>query len=249
MISVPRAAEDYEKWRSGIGHVGMLRHNAHKQGELIAAALSPTVFVHAALVNVDHPGLRDNEGLLKWNSTLFSQSALTRFRFEPYEHEWGTKALSGGVPLVYGRCFEGLNEPEGTYLEVAQSYVHHLDIHWRAERGTYCRFDSRGDWDDVVSVTNGLSDEDVTLVSFSRDPLDQYLVEHDAVLVQLFECHVPPTWQCSLNWARQQACYRHDPAHGLSFFQQFAEDGSIAAGPRCADSSTEAVEAAGGTAT
>ncbi|MYB45876.1 MAG: hypothetical protein F4X74_13175, partial [Acidimicrobiia bacterium] len=223
----PESGGDFEKWRSGMGHVRMLRRNAHEQGELIVAALSSTVFVHAALVNVDHPGLRDNEGLLKWNCTLFSQSALTRFRFESYEHEWGTKALSDGVPLVYGRCFEGLNEPEGTYLEVAQSYAHHLDIHWRAERGTYCRFDSRGDWDDVVSVTNGLSDEDVTLVSFSRDPLDQYLVEHDAVLVQLFEFEFRrpdsfPEWAGSTH-------VRHGMDRGLSFVQQFAKDGSIAA--------------------
>ena len=223
----PGNDEDFEKWRSGIGHVDMLRHNAHEQSELIVAALSPTVFVHAAMVNVDHPGLRDNERLLKWNTTLFSQRALTRFRFEPYEPDWGTEALSGGAPLVYGRCFEGLNDQEGTYWEVAQTYVHHLDIHWQDERRAYCRFDRRGDWDDVVSVTDGLSDEDVTLVSFSRDPLDQYLVEHDAVLVQLFDVTFrrPDSFR---DWAGS-TYVRHGMDSGLSFVHQSAKDGSIAA--------------------
>lgn len=216
----------------GLGHVAMLQHNAHEEDELIVAALSPSVFVHAAVVNVDHPGLDDHQELLKWNCSLFSQKALTsswvitrdEILFEPYEHDWGTDALSG-FPLVYGRHFEGLEGSEGTYLEVAQGYVHGLDVHWRSERGAYCRFDSRGDWEDVVFVTNGESDSDVTLVSFSRDPLDQYLVEHDAVLVQLFEFMFRRPGSVP-NWANSRRV-THGPAHGLSFFQQFAEDGSI----------------------
>ena len=228
----PQDEGDFEVWSSGLGHVDMLQHNAHEDGELIVAAHSPNVFVHAAVVNVDHPGLDDHEGLLKWSCGLFWQKGLTSswvitqdaILFEPHEHEWGTDALSG-FPLVYGRCFEGLDEPEAMYMEVAQDYIHSLDVHWRTERGAYCRFDSRGDWEDVVSVTNGLSHEDVTLVSFSRDPLDQYLVEHNAVLVQLFEFMFrrPDSFP---NWDGSRYV-RHPMDRGLSFFQQFAEDGSI----------------------
>ena len=196
--------------------------NAHEQGELILAALSRSVFVHAAVVNADHPGLDDHDGLLRWNCGLFWQKALTRswvisrgeVVFEPYVHEWGTDALSG-FPLVYGRCFEGLDEPEAMYMEVAQDYVHSLDVHWRSERGAYCRFDSRGDWEDVVSITK--ADSDVTLVSFSRDPLDQYLVEHDAVLVQLFEFTFRQPG--SLATRARSKRVRHRMDRGLSFFQ------------------------------
>ncbi len=137
-------------------------------------------------------------------------------------HEWRTDALSG-FPLVYGRCFEGLDEPEAMHMEVEQDYIHSLDVHWRSERGAYCRFDSRGDWEDVVSITK--ADSDVTLVSFSRDPLDQYLVEHDAVLVQLFEFAFRRR-DSFPNWAGSRRV-RHGMDRGLSFFQQFAEDGSI----------------------
>ena len=218
----------FESWWSGLSHVRMLQRNAHEQGELIVAALSRSVFVHAAVVSADHPGLDDHDGLLKWNCGLYSQQALTRswvmtrdeIIFEPYVHEWGTDALSG-FPLVYGRCFEGLDEPEAMYMEVAQDYTHSLDVHWRSERSAYCRFDSRGDWEDVVSITK--ADSDITLVSFSRDPLDQYLVKHDAVLVQLFEF----TFQQPGSLALWEGRVKHGMDRGLSFFQQFAEDGSI----------------------
>ena len=228
----PHDEGDFEAWWSGLSHVHMLQHNAHEQDELIVAALARSVFVHAAVVNADHPGLDNHDGLLRWNCGLFSQNALTRswaitrdeVVFEPHVHEWGTDALSG-FPLVYGRCFEGLDEPEAMYMEVAQDYIHSLDVHWRSERDAFCRFDSRGDWEDVVSITNGEADGDVTLVSFSRDPLDQYLVEHDAVLVQLFEFTFRQPDSCP-NWAGSKRV-RHRMDRGLMFYQQSAEDGSI----------------------
>ena len=228
----PHDEGDFEAWWSGLTHVHMLQSNAHEQDELIVAALSRSVFVHAAVVNADHPGLDDHDGLLRWNCGLFWQKAVTRswvitrdeIVFEPYEHEWGTDALSG-FPLVYGRCFEGLDEPEATYMEVAQDYIHSLDVHRRPERGAYCRFDSRGDWEDVVSITNREADSDVTLVSFSRDQLDQYLVEHDAVLVQLFDFTFRQSGSHA-NWAGSKRV-RHRMDRGLIFYQQFAEDRSI----------------------
>ncbi len=74
----PHDQGDFEVWWSGLSHVRMLQRNAHEQGELIVAALSPSVFVHAAVVNTDHPGLDDHDGLLRWSGGLFSQKALTR---------------------------------------------------------------------------------------------------------------------------------------------------------------------------
>ncbi len=213
----------------------MLRRNA-SEDELIVTAVSPTVFVHAAVVKADHPGLADPEGLVKWNGTLFHQSARTReaviqggqVRFDPYEHDWGTESLAGGSPLVYGRCSEGLNSPEGTYYEIAQPYIHHVDIHWRHERNAYCRFDHLGDWEDVVSITKTDSPTDgVTLVSFMRDPLDQYLVEHDSVVVQLFDFTLrrPET---SANWGGSTFVHQ-GMDRGMVFYQQFAGNRSISA--------------------
>ena len=229
---VPQSEGEYEPWRTGLGHVEILRANAQEGEELMLAVLSPRTFVHAAVVSVDHRGLSDPEGLLKWNCTLFHHTASTTdvsfggegVNFEPWEHDWGTDALSGGFPLVYGRDWEGMDGPDGMYYEIAQPYVHHLDVHWRSERRSYCRFDRRGDFEDVVSITNGGA-ADVTLVSFKRDPLDQYLVEHNSVIVQLFEFMFRRP-QALPNWGKSSSIH-HDMDRGLAFFQQFAGDGSI----------------------
>lgn len=229
----PEDESDFEVWRAGLGHVDMLRRNSAEHDELIVTALSPITFVHSAVLGSDHPGLGDHKGLLKWSGSLFHHSAqpfyafvqVGELRVEPYVHEWGTESLEGGLPLVYGRMWEGLDEPEGTYFEVAQTYVHHLDIHWRPTRKAYCRFDHRGDWEDVVSITSDSSRNGVSLVSFKREPLDQYLVEHDSVLVQLFDFMFKRPGMMP-GWGNDTFIH-HGMDRGLVFFQQLAEDGSI----------------------
>ena len=229
---VPQSEGEYEAWRTGVGHVEVLRANAREGEELILAVLSPRTFVHTAVVSADHPGISDRDGLVKWSCTLFCHSASTLevyvgrdgVGFESREHGWGTDSLSGGFPLVYGRIWEGMDGPDGMYYEIAQPYVHHLDAHWRSERRSYCRFDRRGDFEDVVSITNAGS-EDVTLVSFKRDPLDQYLVEHNSVLIQLFEFMFRRP-HISANWS-ESSYVHHGMDRGLAFFQQFAGDGSL----------------------
>ena len=229
----PRSDDDYRAWRTGFDHVELLRRNSYEQDELIVAAFSnaaKTTYVHSAVLRADHPGLSDHEGLLNWQGGLFWQQASSvssvisddEVRFETHEHEWGTSALAGGEPLVYGR---GLDGSDNSYYEVAQAYTHHLDIHWQPDRAAFSRFDHRGDWEDVVSITGNSLRDGVSLVSFLRDPLDQYLVEHGSVLVQLFDFTFrrpgsPPNWRGST--------YRYDDMdRGMIFTQQFAGDGSI----------------------
>ena len=230
----PEDEDMFVVWRTGLGHVDMFRRNAAADPELMVAVSGPVTFVHAAVVEADHPGLSDQEGLLKWSTNPFFQRASTvdssvhggTVRAEPSEHRWGTDSLAGGWPLVYGRDWEAMPGPEGMYYEIAQPYIHHLDVHWTSSRNAYCRFDRLGDWEDVVCITQDHRTEGVTLVSFLRDPLDQYLVEHNAVLVQLFEFMfrrpgMMPKWRGST--------YSHHGMNlGMAFFQQFAEDGSIA---------------------
>ena len=55
--------------------------------------------------------------------------------------------------------------------------------------------------------------------------MDQYLVEHNSVLIQLFEFmfrrpHVSANWSGS-------SYVHHEMDRGLAFFQQFAGDGSL----------------------
>ena len=230
----PEGEEDSSLWRTGDRHVEMLRANA-RETELIVAAIAPATFVHMALVPADHPGLDDHEGLLNWSCSLFHHSAAKldpvvsrdEVRFEPRTDQWGTPALAGGEPMIYGRTLEGANDESGTYYEVPQPFTHHVGIHWRPERNAYCRFDRRGDWEDVVSITKSNRPKSVTLATFQRDALDQYLVEHNQVLVRLFNFHYCRT-PARINW-QNSSFVLHEMDREVVFRQQFSGDGSTSA--------------------
>lgn len=84
------------------------------------------------------------------------------------------------------RRFSGLRG-EPSYCEVLQEYSHLSGIHWKSEYSSFCRFDENGDFDHVVSFTSGEGVNDVTLVSFKREPLELYLAASNSVLVRMFD--------------------------------------------------------------
>lgn len=67
---------DFAEWQTGVEHLDLFRKNA-SEPELVVTALSTVVFVHAAVVPVDDPSLRNLPKLLDWNASLFSHNAAT----------------------------------------------------------------------------------------------------------------------------------------------------------------------------
>lgn len=51
----------------------------------------------------------------------------------------------------------------------------------------FCRYDSRGELDHVVSITFEQAKRAITLVSFKRDPLDRFLAASKSALVRMFD--------------------------------------------------------------
>lgn len=88
--------------------------------------------------------------------------------------------------MIFGRAFEGWSGRDKTYFELNQEYSHLAGIHWRAEHNAYCRFDEKGDIEEVVSVTTrGVAG--VSLVSFKWPDLERYLAFTDCSLLRMFE--------------------------------------------------------------
>ena len=83
-----------------------------------------------------------------------------------------------------------MNEKDAMYYEALQEYLHVAEIHWRPDQRAYCRFDENGDFDHVVSVTSNRDRGSVSLVSFKREPLEQYLAASSSVLVRMFDFSV-----------------------------------------------------------
>ncbi len=100
---------------------------------------------------------------------------------------WRSKTLKDARQLVFARSFESWKREGRSYCEILQEYLHLTEIHWRPEEHAYCRFDKHGDLEHVVSVTSKENRRGLTLVSFKRDPLEQYLAASNSVLVRMFD--------------------------------------------------------------
>ncbi len=90
-------------------------------------------------------------------------------------------------PLAYRRSCEGVGDQQPSYYEIAQEYTHVSGIHWQPNRLAYSRIDRRGDWEDIISVSNRPESSRIDLVSFQRQSLDQHLIAMGAVLVRTFD--------------------------------------------------------------
>ena len=191
---IPEDIDEFEQWLSADKHLQFLRKNAG-QDELIIYASGHSIFVHAVVIpneNINHNV--DFKDLLQWSSNPYSHQASYAWGFDT-DDVWiergiscaGAQALENGHLLVYGRTFEGWHDNERNYFELDQEYTHVTDIHWRAEHGGYCRFDKNGDIENVVSISAKEDQNQTTLISFLRRPLEKYLAASNSTLVQLFD--------------------------------------------------------------
>ena len=100
---------------------------------------------------------------------------------------WSHELPPDVYSLVFGRSIDGVPDRDGMYYEIAQEYAHVSGIHWRPDRHAYSRIDHRGDWMDVVSISDRRGSHYADMVSFQRESLDLHLIAMNAVLVQTFD--------------------------------------------------------------
>jgi hypothetical protein len=108
-----------------------------------------------------------------------------------------SKALARGEQIVFARRFDGRHERQ-SYIELSQKLTHALRLHWVPEHDAYCRFDGRGDVEDVARVVGEIGLGGV--VTILRATLDEYLVATNQVVLLLydstrFEPKQFPGWQ------------------------------------------------------
>ena len=182
---------EYARWISADMHLDLLRKNA-EQDEVIIYACDKYTFIHAVAVNEDAIDPPDINDLLGWSGNPFSSVASYTWGggrndvwIERGSLVSGSMTLRGARPLVFGREMPGL--PGTVYFEVAQEYSHLTDIHHLPERRAYCRFNEHGDWDYVVTISENVGREDLSLVTFKREPLEEYLAASRSVLVRMFD--------------------------------------------------------------
>ena len=190
---LPEAATEYATWTKAGGHLTLLRDNA-EEDELIIYGSGEYTFIDAVVASEDSLSYLNNNDLLHWSSYLFSSSASYVWGggrddvwIERTGCDWGSKKVEDERRLVFARDFEGWKGKDRSYYDILQEYLHLTEIHWRPEEHAYCRFDKRGDLEHVVSVTSREDGRGVTLVSFTRKLLEEYLAASNSVLVRMFD--------------------------------------------------------------
>jgi hypothetical protein len=192
--AVPVGRRDFVDWLEAKAHLDLLRKNA-EHDEIIVNALSDHTFITSLLVDNGHLTPLDEADLLDWN--LASPRSLAGYATGGRDEDvWiesgltgtGTTSLENAKQLTFRRTFEGWKGPGRTYYEADQEFAHICDIHWRPELRAYCRFDGRGDVEQVITVTSR-DDNDcaVELVSCRWQSLEEYLAVSNRSLVRLFD--------------------------------------------------------------
>lgn len=190
----PADSEIFSEWVHAQAHLEFLGQNAHAN-DFVVYASSKHAFIHAVAVPNDRLFPLKRKDLMGWNLNPYTSIASyvsggrrSKVWVERGLSGSGTKTLKHAVQLVFARTFEGWSGPGHTYYEVHQEYSHLADIHWRPEKSAYCRFDGNGDLEPVVSIaTRGGQDDDIALVSFRWEPLEEYLVASNSSLVRMFD--------------------------------------------------------------
>lgn len=191
--AVPDDPSEYSDWVKGDGALNLLRENA-REDELLVHNLSRYMFVETVVVSEKSLSAIDLKDLLDWNIVPGSLSAGYVWRLNSNDVRVDRSndvinplASDSTKLLVFSRRFEGFTGEDGAYLEVLQEYSHLTDIHWRPEQRAYSRFDELGEMQHVVSITRAEDSGVVSLVSFRREQLDQYLAATNSALIRLFD--------------------------------------------------------------
>ena len=190
---LPEDPAKYATWIKAGTHLSLLQNNA-EEDELIIYAAGKYTFIHAVVVSQNSLCPLDQDDLLGWNGNPFSLCAGYAWG-SGRDDVWierggfihGTKTLESARQLIFARKFEGLHSKTRVHYEVLQEYTHVTGIHWNPEQNAYCRFDGLGELEHVVSITSKTIPQDVSLVSFKREPLEEYLAASHSILVQMFE--------------------------------------------------------------
>jgi hypothetical protein len=192
--AVPDDIQGFSEWIKAEGHLEFLRQNA-LANEVAVLVSGPYSFVHSVVVSNDRLSPVDQADLMGWNFNSYiplvgytTGGDQSNVSIERGMSDTGSKTLDGATQLVFGRTFEGWTGQGRAYYEVHQEYAHLTAIHWRPEERAYCRFDEHGDLESIVSITTREDKgSNRALVSFTWEPLEEYLAASNASLVRMFD--------------------------------------------------------------
>ena len=190
----PVEQTEFAAWIAAGRHLDFLVENAEEE-EVVIFARGKHTFIHAVVLCEERLEPPDIDDLLGWNGNPFASSASYVWGggrndvwVECGTPVHGSETLEVARALVFARQIPGLPGAATQYFEVAQDYSHLSEAHYLPEHSAYCRFDERGDLGKIVTVSSKTpDDDDLSVVTFKREPLEEYLATSSSALVRMFD--------------------------------------------------------------
>ncbi len=189
-------SEEYKNWVEQDDFVHFLQAIPSGTDIILYASVPYFTFIYSVLVPERLVTPPDIDDLHHWSCNPFSSWGITigygarrRVSLSPPLDHTGSKTLDRGEQIVFAREFDGRQE-QCSYIEVSQKLTHAFGLHWVPEREAYCRFDDRGDVEEVVRVVNvsgQTAREKGRVVTILRSILDEYLVITDQAMLLLYD--------------------------------------------------------------
>jgi hypothetical protein len=188
-------SEEYKNWVAQNNFVDFL-HNLNNLNSIVLYAGAPFPFIYGVLVPEPLLAPPNVDDLEKWDCDPFSSWGVTTscgkqakvYLSDPLDHS-SSKILEHGEKILFVREFDGRQE-QPFYIELSQKFTHSFDLHYVHERNAYCRFDKRGDVEDVVKEFLSSEQNDCEkgrVVTVLRRDLDEYMAITRQAMVLLYD--------------------------------------------------------------
>lgn len=191
-------SKEYKNWVEQDDFVRFLQAIPGATDIILYASVPYFTFIYGVLVperlvtppDVDDLDHWNYNPSFSWGITLnYGNGKLKKVSLSPPLDHTGSKTLDRGEQIVFARQFDGRQE-QRSYIEISQKLTHTFGLHWVPEHEAYCRFDDRGDVEEVIRVVNVIrqsANEKARIVTILRSTLDEYLVITDQVLLLLYD--------------------------------------------------------------
>ena len=188
----PDQKESFGVWIQQGDVIPFLEKEIEDESIIIYASL-PHVFIHAILI----PEIKLNdstiEDLLRWSHNPYSTWGIACSQDDAWIEgplsSAGSKILSKGEQIIFGRSFEGV-ESKKQYFELEQKISHSLGIHFMPERNAWCKLDKFGDLEDSVKIIDleGLPNNATgSIITMNKMLLGEYASVCGFVLMRMFD--------------------------------------------------------------
>ncbi len=191
-------SDDSQAWLVGAEDSLNFLKQSSNSDDIVIFASGKCVLIHGVLAPSENLTSPDGEDLQYKNPPMLDDSwAIQKVWGGGEEHRMyleaplssTSKSFQGGEKLIFKRSFMGVSNAPYS-IELSQKLIHSLNLHYMPERTAYCRLDSRGDFDDIIKITQLDKDSTwdyINVVTIRRKELDTYMALTNTCLVLRFD--------------------------------------------------------------